>query len=348
MSDTLTPPSGSLLARWEALKAAEPRTRQREAALKLGVSEAELVAALVGPQAVRLHPDWQGLFAGLPGLGAVMALTRNEHAVIEKVGAYAGASFHGGHVGTVLGAIDLRIFLKHWHVGFALVEKGPHGERRSLQFFDRQGVAVHKVFQKEETDTAAFDALIAKFAAPEQDAPLALASAEPPAPGRADAEIDAATLRGDWAALQDTHDFIDLLKKHGAERTQALHLAGPEWAMRVEDLAHRRLAQSASESGLPIMVFVGNKGMIEIHTGPVKRLVQLESWFNVLDPGFNLHLDESGIAETWLVRKPTKDGIVTSVEQFDAAGGIIAQYFGERKPGRPELPEWRALAESLK
>lgn len=75
----------------------------------------------------------------------------------------------------------------------------------------------------------------------------------------------------------------------------------------------------ASEYGVPIMVFVGNPGLIQIHTGPVRRIERMGPWLNVLDPDFNLHIREDRIGETWLVRKP----------------------------GEPELVAWRDLAEGL-
>lgn len=48
-----------------------------------------------------------------------------------------------------------------------------------------------------------------------------------------------------------------------------------------------------------------------------------------------------------VVEKPSVDGTVTSVEVFDAVGDMIVQFFGKRKPGNPELKEWRALAAEL-
>jgi putative hemin transport protein len=67
----------------------------------------------------------------------------------------------------------------------------------------------------------------------------------------------------------------------------------------------------------------------------------------VLDEDFNLHLREDHVAESWVVKKPTPDGAVTSLELYDAHGGQIAQVFGERKPGVPERDDWRALADGL-
>jgi putative hemin transport protein len=48
-----------------------------------------------------------------------------------------------------------------------------------------------------------------------------------------------------------------------------------------------------------------------------------------------------------VVNKPTSDGWVTSLELYSATGDLIAQFFGERKPGKPELAPWRELMASL-
>ena len=112
-----------------------------------------------------------------------------------------------------------------------------------------------------------------------------------------------------------------------------------------------RLLDEAAVDGLPIMVFVGSGGCIQIHTGPVRNIQPLDTpraqWINVLDAGFNLHLRTDMIASVWVVEKPTADGVVTSVEAFDHAGELMAMFFGARKPGKPELQGWRDLVARL-
>ena len=95
------------------------------------------------------------------------------------------------------------------------------------------------------------------------------------------------------------------------------------------------------------MVFVGNPGMIQIHTGPVDNLQPMGPWFNVMDEKFNLHLREDHIDSAWIVWKPTEDGTVTSLELFDKEGTLIATLFGKRKPGVPEDEAWRAIVNGL-
>ena len=330
----------TLLDRYEALRAENPHLRARDAAGRLGGTEAALVASGATGAAMPLRPDWPALLNGFRSLGRVMALTRNEHAVHERHGAYEEVSSGPGHI-LVLGPdIDLRLFPGRWAHAYAI-----GGERPSIQIFNRDGDAAHKVFATGETDRGAWDALVAAFAAPGAAAPPE-AAATPAAPA-AEGTFDAAALRGDWLALRDTHDFFPMLRRHKITRRQALSAVGDDLSLRLDDGAPRRLLEAAAADGLPIMVFVGNRDAIQIHTGPVERLRPSPGgWFNVLDPAFNLHLRETGVASAWRVVKPTEDGVVTSLELLDATGGVVAQFFGARKPGKPELPRWREIVES--
>ncbi len=95
------------------------------------------------------------------------------------------------------------------------------------------------------------------------------------------------------------------------------------------------------------MVFVSNPGVIQIHSGLVSNITVTQGWLNVLDPDFNLHLRQDQIASAWVVRKPTADGVVTSLELFDHTGELILMLFGQRKPGIPENIQWRALLDGL-
>lgn len=355
--ETLAPDAPTRIAYRQARAAGA--TRHRDIAHSLNISEGELIAAHVQPAAgadgllaTRLWGPWPTLVAALERVGEVMALTRNVHAVHEKTGVYRHASADGPagrEIGLVLGTdIDLRLFYSQWQHGFAVAEPGERGLQRSLQFFDAGGTAVHKVFARGGTDLVAWDRLIERFLAANQQPGLDVQAAPAAAAEKADADIDTAAFREQWASLRDTHHFHGLLRRHGLTRTQALRLAEPRFAQRVDATsAAHELLQAAATQGLPIMVFVGNPGAIQIRTGPVKRIVRMGPWLNVMDPGFNLHLREDKVSAAWVVRKPTVDGLVTSLELFDEAGLAIAQFFGERKPGRPELGAWRRLAEGL-
>lgn len=334
------PSEDSLQARHAQLQESEPKLRIRDRALRLGVSEAELVAADCGVVSTALAGTAQELFSALGVLGPVMALSRNDWAVHERHGRYVGIQATAP-VGIVLGPdIDLRLFFGSWKYFYAVVENGRH----SLQFFDKAGLAVHKIYRTEQTDGAAWDAFVARFGAahkPVVDIEPVIVTAA------ADAPSDAAALRTHWRALKDTHDFFTMLRQFQVSRLGALRAAGEDLAQPVEADAVERMLTRAAETALPIMCFVANRGIVQIHTGPVRKLLRTGPWFNVLDESFNLHLNTQAVASSWVVRKPTTDGWVTSLELYAADGELIVQFFGARKPGQPELAGWTELLQSL-
>ena len=338
----------------------EPRkARHRDIAVALQISEAELIAAHLGAfdheesplQATRLRAEWPRIVEALEPLGEVMALTRNESCVHEKVGVYRGVSHNeeAPAIGLVLGgAIDLRLFYSQWAHGFAVRERLSDGAlQQSLQFFDAAGQAIHKVFMKPQSALDAYAALVARFADVDQQPGIEVRAGKAPEAEKPDAAVDVAAFHAGWAALRDTHEFFGLLRKHGLARTQALRLAELRFVQPLPTSSAHELISRAAQEGVPIMVFTGNAGMIQIHSGPIARVAVMGPWINILDPGFNLHLREDHIAAAWLVRKPTVDGLVCSLELFDAEGRQIAMLFGERKPGQAERCDWRALLESL-
>lgn len=342
--------SGAALAKaWVELRERRNgKLRPRDAAEALGVSEGELVASQVGRGAVRLGGDLRDLLLQAPELGAVKVITRNEHCVHEKVGQFGHVSFNGAMGLVVNHDIDLRLFMGHWRHAFAFDSFGGDGQpRRTIQAFDAAGDAVHKIFATPGTDRAALEALIARFAAANQSDVLAVEPRAAPKADRPDAEIDLAGLDGAWRALKDTHEFFGMLRAHAVGRRQAMRLIADDLAWRVERDAIVTVLERAAAERIAIMVFVGNPGCIQIHTGPIARVAMLGPWANVMDPAFDLHLRRDRIAEAYVVRKPTEDGVVTSLELFDADGFCFAQFFGERKPGIPERDDWRRLAESL-
>ncbi|MFN4197559.1 MAG: hemin-degrading factor [Flavobacterium sp.] len=339
----------TLQEQWAELKKSNPMIRIRNATEQLGVSEAELLATQVGINVTRLRPEFASILTQVESLGKVMALTRNEACVHERKGVYLHADFSNPHAGLFVGEdIDLRIFLSAWAKAYAVTEITEHGLRRSLKFFGKDGEAIHKIYLTPDSQEAAFDALVQEFTHEDQTPGETVSSLPAPAAERPDSDIDVAGFQKAWIDLKDTHDFFGMLRTYGVTRTQALRLAPNDYfAKSIAKEGIPTLLEEAARLKLPIMVFVGNRGNIQIHTGKVRKKMWHGSWYNVMDPDFNLHLDMSKVAQTWIVRKPTEDGIVTAVEVFNEQGDIIVQFFGKRKPGIPELEEWRGIVAGL-
>ena len=348
--------SAELRAAWEELKKNKPTLRIRDAAAELKVSEAELLATTVGDYTTALEGDWTALVARLPELGRVMSLTRNDSCVLEHKGPFQKIDIMGGpghKMATVIGPIESRVFFGPWKYGFAVKQQTPHGIQQSLQIFDGAGTAVTKIFlqaagvgNKAASNQDAYDKLVADFTAPVQKTEIEVAKTTA-APTKDIKDINKEALLNDWASMKDTHDFFGMLRKHQVNRLDAVVLAEGKFSYKIQKLALRQMLETAAKDHLPIMVFAGNHGNLQIHQGKVQTIRVMDNWLNILDPDFNMHLREDHIVSAWVVEKPTTDGIVTGIEVFDSRKEMIVQFFGLRKPGIPELAKWRELVAGL-
>lgn len=343
------PKSIALRQAWNDLKKEKPTLRIRDCAHQLGVSEAELLATTVGEQATRLVNNWEALWQRMPALGNVMSLTRNEGCVLEHKGIFKDIDLIGPpahRMATVIGPIETRVFFNAWAHAFAVRLQTPHGLQQSIQVFDKAGHAITKVFLQPGSDQQAFDQLVLDFTAVEQSVELNV-TPYGPADEKPIEEADQAGLLTDWENMKDTHDFFGMLRKYKVNRLDAVVLAANKFTHRLQSDCLVTLLEAAAKQHLPIMVFAGNRGNIQIHQDEIKTVRVMDNWLNILDPAFNMHLRQDLIDSVWVVKKPTTDGVVTAVEVFDANKEMIVQFFGLRKPGIPELDAWRELVALL-
>lgn len=347
--ETLQDSVQSLKQAWDSLKVSEPALRIRDAAAKLGVSEAELLATGMGENVIRLTENFDEQLTEFPKLGRVMSLTRSEGCVLEHKGPFQKIDMMqaGPHkIATVIGPIEQRVFFAGWKFGFAVTTETPRGTMKSLQYFDKEGQAVMKVYLQEKSNEEAYAELVAKYTAAEQSAQLEL-EAFPKPEYTSKEDLDFAAFTQDWENMKDTHDFFGMLRKYKLNRLDAVKWIDEKWAYEVDRLSARKIVEVAAETKLPIMIFAGNKGNIQIHQGKIQTVRQMGDWLNILDPDFNMHLNENTVDKAFVVHKNTEDGLVSAVELFDKEGEMVAQFFGLRKPGLPQKAEWKTLVDSL-
>jgi putative hemin transport protein len=348
--------------------------RVRDIAQQLNITEGQLIAAhLVDADyatdadqiaisnslhVTRLSDDWPAMLESLEALGSVMALTRNHACVHESIGHYKNVSHRNG-IGLIQGeSIELRAFYRAWRFGFAVIESrqtssstavSTHDTTQySLQFFDETGIAIHKVFLRPETNPQQYLQFVKRFQNPVQTLREFAHAPSYVAPRRCVTEhVDVRAFHQAWRNLTDTHEFFDLLKRFSISRIAALRLAESDFVQPLQLEQIVSLLHRAAEQKIPIMVFVGNQGMLQIHSGAVNKVVRSKAWLNIMDADFNLHLFLDGVRTLWLVKKPTQNGYVTSIEAFDEHGELVVTFFGERELDSPELQTWRELTESL-
>jgi putative hemin transport protein len=148
--------------------------------------------------------------------------------------------------------------------------------------------------------------------------------------------------------MTDTHEFFQLLRHHRVTRTQALVLAGAQRARRVGNDSLHQVLHRVARDQFRIMTFIGNRGCLQIFSGAVEQVARSGPWLNILDTEHNLHLREDRISTCWVVRKPTRTGIVSSLELYDDAGETIALVFRKRDDREAaEDPRWSQLLSEL-
>ena len=305
------------------------------------VPRGESLAERVGEGVVRLEGPADILRAA-PRLGAVLAVTSNEQVVLEKVGCYGNVSISQDR-GTVANhEIDLRLVMRHWRHAFAV-----KGVYPSLQFFDGWGEPVHEIRALRSSDLVEFGKVIAEFASPQQTKEWVTAGRPATLQARPDGDVDREQLHTQWSALQDTHDFVRLLQKLSLDRHQALRLIGTEFANEVSNVAAKHMLLNAAAATMTILVFAGNAGCLQIHTGNVTNILLEGHSLKIQDPSFAMRLCQDGIGSSWVVRKPTRDGVLTSLEVYDRTNQLVVQFYGARESGMPERQDWRGILSRL-
>ena len=194
------------------------------------MSEAELLQSRPDG-VVRLGSDPRPVLKALAEVGRTMVLTRNENCVHERKGRWEQVSVRGP-VGLVVGTdIDLRLFLSQWAVAFAVETESRGAPLHSLQFFDAHGDAIFKVYlDRAEGDLEAWQQLIDTHKA---ELPAFVATPRQTEATDLNVPVPEALLE-EWAALQDTHDFFGMLRKHKVPRLTALRAAVHRFTERLD------------------------------------------------------------------------------------------------------------------
>lgn len=364
---SLSAGAASLSERYEALRAEQPKLALRDAAARLNVSEAELLAASgIGKTVTRLREGEnvpREIMRRALDLGKVMAMTRNENAILERTGVATRLkpqepvtgldadkekerearmrNIAGGYLG---GEIDLRFTFKNWKYAFAVVQPRQDGAvSRSLQFFDAQGNAAHKVYVKSEAGVAVFDKIVADFRNPSQSAELNVAAAPARKAPKPDSEVDVKEFQLAWNEINDVHQFNRLLGEFGVTREQGLRLGPVDKVTRIAPQAVRQLLEQAARQQVAIMAFLGNDSTIQIYSGKINKVQEAGGYFNVLDPEFNLHLRDSALVSGYIVKRA---GVV-NVEFYDKDGNEVVSFFGVRSRENPVPQAWIDLTAAL-
>ncbi len=234
-------------------------------AAALDCTEAEFVACGAGSEKVEFLPITRAeeWLWAAAGVGRSMWLLRNEATVLEADTTLS--NLHRDDTFLELEAPELSIRLRMDQCRFAFFLKTEQGPPRSLQLFDRRGEAVLKLYLKNKKRIQNFDTALKPFFLAERPEFLEIEAA---APVRAIGES-----------------------------------TGAENGGRLDPAVLRFLLEEAARLEKTVVLTAANAaGQMAVRHRP-SRLVPMDDWFNILDPGFNLHLRESLLAGACLERQ---------------------------------------------
>lgn len=355
---SLTEKNAELWQNYQTLKAQTPMLFPTEGAAALGISEFELM--LASPYSQYIGGQCRAVLKQFERFGQLESIVRNELAVHEKTAAYHNLKL-GEKMGLALnvGGLDLRFFMWQWQHMLAVTDTTrPDKPSYSIQFYDGQGAAIDKVYLRELSveNIASWQEMIAEqlqsVDANANANELVLEAQTPLNEWSYKALTDNARqqLQQGWQEMTDVHQFHGLLKKLDIDRASSYQQAPEQMTQQLDISAVEALFAQVRNIECPIMIFVGNSGMVQIQTGTVKTLKRMGDWFNILDKehnDFTLHLKDKALAQVWCVKRPTKDGIVTCIEGFDRHGVSVFSVFGQRIEGKPELKEWQNIVANV-
>jgi putative hemin transport protein len=282
----------------------------------------------------------------MPNLGKIMVLARNETAVHERKGTFSKVQVHGP-AGLIVGPdIDLRVLFSDWQYVYNVEKEHAGKTLRSIQYFNKYGKATQKVYLTDSSNLDEYNKLVEEYKSEDKTIPT-VEKGKKEKNYNKESEIDFDSAIAEWKELKDTHHFQKILDTQKIKRLELIKKAPEDMAYKVYNDAVLDVLHTARDRKVPIMVFVENDDIVQIHTGEITNIKLIENWTNILDEEFNLHFRNDMISESYVVFKPTAEGIVTSLELYDMEGELVLTFFGKRKPGIPELQEWRDIISEL-
>lgn len=243
--------------------------------------------------------------------------------------------------------VDLRFRFPVWEYAFALTDTSDADcARRSLVFFNAAGELIHTVTLANTSHEADFDALVKDFRHADQSVPAKLEpvqALDAQAASVPDAQVDLKAYHEAWNAIDDVHEFNRVLRDFKLKREQSVRLGPTDKARALAPAAVEALLRSAVQEAIPIMVFVSNGAVIQVHGDTIHNVRAVGDWLIVDDPDSYITINRAAVHSAWAIERAG----VYSVDVFDGQAQLIASFFGVRSKDNPEPAPWINLVKRL-
>lgn len=296
----------------------------------------------LGDRVLRLQDEPAALLKRLYRLGDLEAGTCNRACLLCQTTSYQRLAYSSGcGVGRLRhGAVTMDVFPRQWALALAVVAPVAGVRAGTLLFFDVHGALQYQLQVPGDRGRHAFEELVCAMLHPEQT----LLPRPQPAPVPQDTgRVNLAALEQGWSVLREPQDFTALLRRHGVRRLRAYRLVRDKFARPVSLDSVPALLTLGALRQAPLSLRCGNKGCVQRFEGVLPLPVWQGARLSLCRAGMRFNLSLREVASVWRVRKPSAEGVITTIELFDAAGERVLTISSGRSRGRLELPSWRAL-----
>tara|TARA_B100001115_G_C15819194_1_gene407109 strand:- start:467 stop:1417 length:951 start_codon:yes stop_codon:yes gene_type:complete len=253
---------------WESLLKNDNNLRIRDAASKLGVSEAELLSTEIGDTTSYLSIDnYYEFFKNILKLNKVMFLVRNDFVVHEKIITALSYILKENYIMSKDG--NRLIDVNFNNIKYAFFQKKKHKkiELKSFQLFDNNGNSIIKIYLKDDNHNP-FDKIAEKYKKKYlyelQSQDLTLQN------------------NSNYYTFQD----INVFYKQRQTNSHSHKIAGKNF---------RSIIDKVSDYKIKIQIILVSKNIIQYHEDKLIKIVDYGPWYNILDKNFNLHILEKKI-----------------------------------------------------
>ncbi|MGP3590305.1 ChuX/HutX family heme-like substrate-binding protein [Vagococcus sp. WN89Y] len=157
-----------------------------------------------------------------------------------------------------------------------------------------------------------------------------------------------------WRNMTDVHHFYPMLKQFNISKLDAFRSVPEDLAVQVTTQSVMTVLKTIEKEHSLFMAFVGNDAVIQVYTGPIRKLVHLKAAEKLVVHGVSregesavIKIALNEIDQAWVVNKNSTQGFITSLEIFDKDSNHIVQFYGKRAEGEKQDKQWAALMHSL-
>lgn len=283
----------SLKSKWEKLQSEDNKIRIRDAAKKLGTSEASLLSTEINDGVFFLNiSDYHTFLSEVLSLDKIMLLIRSDSVVHEKTISSKDIQLRDNKVFNNK-SNELILEFNPTLFKYVFSQNKLHAKRslRSFQIFDIYGNAILKIYLKGKNEIE-FDNIAERY--------------------QAEYHYE----------LQETGNLKNLEPKSIIE----LNSSEKECECYEYDLKEnilRKILTATSKEQIPIQIHAMGKGTIQYHKGLIKKIVDFGPWINIIDKTFNLHAMENHLKHVVLKKHQKDNDTFYYIDFFDMSNNYV-------------------------